>query len=146
METVLVKSECEDPVASTSQKPQNISTEEATEKSSQPIKSETKVEVKYFQCEICALRESYDYFGNDPPFVKQYKFLENAYVIEDPFVPPKQGEFIILGTQCIKCGKNVCKDTNCSFYYDGTYCIYCAKNYSNTFPQNVQEKLKRIVT
>lgn len=105
-----------------------------------------KKEVKYFQCATCGLRECYEYYGDNPPFVKNYKLLENSYVIEDPFVPPKQNEFIILGTHCIQCRKNVCKDPNCSFYYDGTYCLECAKNCSQKFPKNVQEKINKIIT
>lgn len=101
--------------------------------------------IKYFQCEICNLRERYEYFGNDPPFTKQYKLLENSYVIEDPFVPPKQNQFIILGTHCIKCTKSVCKDSSCSFYYNGTYCMQCAKINCDMFPPSVQEKINRIV-
>lgn len=100
---------------------------------------------QYFQCAICSLKEKFDYFGCDPPYIKNYRFKENSYCIEDPFVPAKQGEYIILGTHCIKCNIMVCKDTNCSFYYDGTHCIKCAKECSKMFPKVVQDKLNRIV-
>lgn len=134
MESGVVKTEPVDPVPSTSAVKEETS-----------VKSEAKPEPQYFNCEICALHERYDYFGNSPPFVRHYKLLENAYIIEDPFLPPKQNEFIILGSHCIKCGKSVCKDSNCSFYYGGTYCIYCAKGSIDSFPQNVQQKINKII-
>lgn len=110
------------------------------------IKSEDKKPpIQYFHCSICNLKEKFDYFGCNPPFVKHYKLLENAYCVEDPFSPPKQGEVLVLGSHCEKCNCSVCKDSNCSFYYAGTYCIKCAKDNSKTFPSAVQEKLNRII-
>lgn len=110
------------------------------------VKEEKKeVEVKYFQCANCPLREKYEYFGKWPPFLKKFVLLEDSYVIEDPFEPAKQGEILVLGAHCIKCNNSVCKDTNCSMYYEGTYCIKCAKRHVATFPDNVREKLNRIV-
>lgn len=109
------------------------------------ISTETEKPVyKYFQCSICLLKEKYEYFGTNPPYTKIYKLLEDSYCIEDPFVPPKQGQFIVLGAHCIKCRNSVCKDTNCSFYFGGTYCIKCAKCHAGTFPEVVREKLNRI--
>ncbi|KAJ8924012.1 hypothetical protein NQ315_006788 [Exocentrus adspersus] len=104
-----------------------------------------KEEVKYFQCSFCVFKQPYEYFGRNPPQIKNYILLEDAYVIENPFFPPKKGKVIILGTHCIKCRKSVCKDVNCSVYFDGTYCIQCAKNNLQNFPPSVQEKLNRII-
>lgn len=120
--------------------------QETDSKTNKPATPENeKKPPQYFQCSYCPLNEKFEYFGDDPSFAKAYKLLENSYVIEDPFLPPKQGQFIILGAHCIKCNKTVCKDSNCSFYFDGTYCIKCAKYSSKTFPHVVQEKLNRIV-
>lgn len=102
-----------------------------------------KEEIKYFLCTICGLREKYDYFGKEPPFTKMLKLVDDCYVIEDPFLPPKQGQFIILGAHCTTCSKSVCKDIKCSFYYERMYCLKCAKE-TKTFPQSVLEKLKKI--
>lgn len=117
----------------------NVKEEESQEKPPKEPK-------KYFQCNKCQLREQYDYFGFEPPFLKKCKLLEEAYVIEDPFTAPKQNEILILGSHCIKCQKTVCKDTECSFYFNGTFCIPCAKLDSKTFPRSVQEKLNKIVS
>ncbi|KAK5649132.1 hypothetical protein RI129_004024 [Pyrocoelia pectoralis] len=99
----------------------------------------------YFSCTLCNLHERYDYFGKSPEFVHNYKFKEDSYIIEDPFSPPKRGEYLVLGSHCIKCKISVCKDNNCSFYFDGTYCIKCAKSCKYEFPKVVQEKLNRII-
>lgn len=105
-----------------------------------------KGEIQYFQCENCAFRKTYDYFGFEPPFFKKYRLKEESYVIEDPFLPSKMGEIIILGARCINCSKDVCKDINCSFYFNGTYCIPCAKMNSHTFPSIVKDKLDKIIS
>lgn len=103
------------------------------------------IDIKYFDCSLCGLHEQFSYFGIDPPFFRKYRLTENTYVIEDPFMPPKQGEILMLGSHCIKCNKTVCKDQNCSFYYDGTYCIHCAKADIKLFPETVKDKLNKII-
>lgn len=115
------------------------------EKSEDKEEEDSKLEIKCFECSLCNLREKYDYFGNNPPFTREYRLEEHAYIIEDPFLPPKRGEFLVLGSHCIKCGSSVCKDTQCSFYFGGTYCMKCAKENQKNFPGAVQEKLNRIV-
>lgn len=112
---------------------------------SDPYLEAEKPTIKYFQCSSCSLKEKYEYFGKSPPFVRNYKLEEDSYVIEDPFLSPNRGEFLIIGAHCIKCNKAVCKDANCSFYFSGTFCIKCAKDDLNQFPNVVQEKLNRIL-
>lgn len=102
-------------------------------------------ELKYFDCNSCNLRQKYEYFGKHPPFLKSFVLLENAYVIEDPSVAPKQGQILIIGSHCINCRNMVCKDTSCSLYYKDTFCIDCAKSNVKLFPKIVQEKLNKIV-
>lgn len=110
------------------------------------LKSKENVnEIKVFQCSLCIFQEQYEYFGRNPPHTGKYILNEDCYLIEDPFYPPKQSKFIILGAHCIKCKKPICKDTNCSLYFDGTYCIICAKSQKTFFPVSVQEKLNRIL-
>lgn len=72
-------------------------------------------------------------------------FLEDSYVIENPFLPPKQGDLIVLGSHCVICKNSICKDTSCSIYYGGTYCIECAKSRTTMFPKTVQDKLNKII-
>ncbi|KAK9873987.1 hypothetical protein WA026_002335 [Henosepilachna vigintioctopunctata] len=109
------------------------------------LKGETEEKSKYFECENCNLKVKYDYFGLEPPFLTKYKLKEESFVMKDPFTSVKKGEILILGANCIKCKKCVCKDPNCSFYFNGTYCVVCAKSCISSFPLNVQEKLNKIV-
>lgn len=102
-------------------------------------------ELQYFECILCGLREKYDYFGKLPPYQKHLLLQEDSYVIEDPFIPPKQEEILILGAHCIMCRRMVCKDANCSIFYNGTLCIDCTKSKRFDFPKVVQDKLNRIV-
>ncbi|KAB0803574.1 hypothetical protein PPYR_00544 [Photinus pyralis] len=107
--------------------------------------AEYSEEKRYFSCKLCNLHERYDYFGKSPEFVRNYKLKEDSYVLEDPFAPPKRGEYLILGAHCVQCKISVCKDSNCSFYINGTYCMPCAKSCRYNFPKLVQEKLNRII-
>lgn len=113
---------------------------------STPIpQTEKKKEQLFFQCTSCIFRTKYDYFGRNPTQLKNYLLLEDSYVLEDPFSSPKEKNVIILGAHCIKCKKRVCKNMNCSCYFEGTYCICCAKNNVKMFPKALQEKINRIV-
>lgn len=96
-----------------------------------------------FKCALCNLNEKFEYFGRNPPFLKNYQLLEDAYVIVDPFHPPNQNQILILGSYCIHCKKMVCKDMHCSIYFEGTHCIKCAKLHMNNFPVTIQDKIKR---
>lgn len=102
------------------------------------------LEHKQFVCYNCGLSEKYEYFGKNPHFLKAFNLLEDCYVIEDPFLPPKTGECIILGAKCVKCEKEVCCDVNCSFYFCRTYCVICAKENIKNFPENIQKKIDKI--
>lgn len=108
--------------------------------------TETKKKpVQYFHCSTCHLREKFDYYGNQPPKMKHFKFSENCYVMVDPFVPPKEGEYIVLGAHCVTCNRTVCKEAGCSFYFGGTYCVRCAKECTSKFPKTVQERVNKII-
>lgn len=106
---------------------------------------EKLMNVKYFECSRCSFKEKYQYYGSNPPTAKNYIFLEDSYVIENPFLPPKQGDLIVLGSHCVICKNSICKDTSCSIYYGGTYCIECAKSRTTMFPKTVQDKLNKII-
>lgn len=107
-------------------------------------KEETKEEIKIFKCYLCAMEETYDYKGKTPNFLKNVIMLEDCYVMEDPFSPPGRHEFLTLGADCSVCEKSVCKGLDCSFFYSMTYCKNCLKTRLNTFPYNVQMKIKKL--
>lgn len=123
-------------------KPPVIKREDERETTDRPPSPE---KIVYFECTSCSLREAYEYFGHNPPWTNCYELKEDAYMIQDPFVPRKEAGFIVLGAHCRKCNATVCTDGNCSFYFGGYYCVRCAKSESGGFPKVVQEKLNRIV-
>lgn len=98
-----------------------------------------------FKCYLCNLEETYDYKGNNPPFAKHIVMSEDCYMIEDPFQPPGNAEFLTLGSDCSVCEKPVCKSNECSFYYCRTYCLECVKLNIKTFPNNVQIKVNKLL-
>lgn len=108
-------------------------------------KPEEKPEIKYFKCYLCNLEEQYDYYGKEPSFMKKFVMQENCYMIEDPFVASRKGEFFTIGADCSICNRTVCKDAECSFYYLKTYCVKCLKEREKDFPQFLHEKIKKIL-
>lgn len=107
------------------------------------IENESETEKNCFECCVCELRETYDYKGRKPPFVRLIKFKEDSYIKRDPFSPKKKELFLILGSDCSSCNKPVCQHSTCSFFYKKTYCSLCAKENAERFPEDVQSRLKR---
>ncbi|KAJ9589937.1 hypothetical protein L9F63_016921, partial [Diploptera punctata] len=56
-----------------------------------------------FKCSKCGLEEHYMYKGKKPPFAKKIVLLEESYVIKDPFSPPNEKQFLLLGSDCRVC-------------------------------------------
>lgn len=102
-----------------------------------------------FKCKGCKMSESVDYFGKLPPFTKNIEFLEESFVMRDPFSAPpsKHGTrsfteyFIVLGTRCVLCQSSVCKD--CSLFYKSTFCYPCAESRIKEFPLEMQSKIRK---
>ncbi len=71
--------------------------------------------VKSFTCSLCNFSSPYTYFGRKPPSTKsRMVLLEDAYVIKNPFIDPRQAEKVtvsgkpihpplILGSHCAVC-------------------------------------------
>ncbi|XP_058979157.1 cysteine-rich DPF motif domain-containing protein 1-like [Musca domestica] len=123
--------------------------EDTTKSKDETKESTTDDERVTFHCKLCGLHERVHYFGRDPPFVYGLEFCEATYIMRDPFQPPipkwksKPEYFIAIGAHCIRCNEMVCKDTTCSFYFKNTYCLTCTKILANTFPMDIQVKLKK---
>ncbi|KAG8223229.1 hypothetical protein J437_LFUL003580 [Ladona fulva] len=107
-----------------------------------------------FVCISCGLEEHYHYRGKHPPFATSIKCLDTSYVMRDPFAPAKPSSssrrhkevnepFLILGGDCKSCKRPVCRDPECSIFYQHHYCLSCASKNYNKFPVNIQRKLKR---
>ena len=102
-----------------------------------------------FLCKECGMSELVHYYGKSPPFVKNIEFLEDCYVMKDPFsVPPsRHGKrsfteyFINIGSNCIFCSESFCKD--CSIFYSSTFCFRCAYEKVSQFPLEIQSKIRK---
>lgn len=112
-------------------------------------KHEEEAEKIQFLCRECKLSELVDYFGKKPPFVKNIEFLEDTFIMKDPFSAPpsRQGSrsftefFISIGSNCVMCVHTVCKD--CSIFYDSTFCFKCAYEQLPRFPLEIQSKIRK---
>lgn len=108
-----------------------------------------------FTCTSCNLTENCEEKlekGKSPSFVKNILVTEDVYVMKDPFNPPPTGYeckkslseyFLILGADCCTCGKPVCKDPKCSFFYAATYCLSCCAQRIADFPLEIQSKIRK---
>lgn len=94
-----------------------------------------------FECSMCDLRETYHYFGKNPPFVKQISFHDDAYIMKDPFKSQGELSFLFLGADCVACSKPVCQ--TCSIFYTKRFCLKCAKANIEEFPEGVQKIISK---
>jgi len=92
-----------------------------------------------FACCVCDLKERYDYKGARPPFARQLLYLEECYVMRDPFSLPNRGEALVLGADCSKCKRAVC--LACSIYYTKRFCSECASNELHNLPVQLHGKI-----
>nr|CAD7440784.1 unnamed protein product [Timema bartmani] len=64
-----------------------------------------QIEGGEFVCSTCGLTEHYTYKGKQPPFCKKISFIDDSYVMKDPFSPPNKNQFLLLGSDCHLCNK-----------------------------------------
>uniref|UniRef100_A0A8D2QU83 Cysteine-rich DPF motif domain-containing protein 1 n=1 Tax=Zosterops lateralis melanops TaxID=1220523 RepID=A0A8D2QU83_ZOSLA len=76
-------------------------------------------------------------------------FVEEAYVMKDPFTPDKD-KFLIAESDCSLCSRAVCVGTNfkykCSLlrlFYSKSFCLPCVKENLKTFPLEIQEDMDK---
>ena len=96
-----------------------------------------------FKCTKCGLEEHYTYKGREPPFAKKIRILEEGYIIRDPFSPPNQKQFLLLGSDCKICNNMICQSSECSIFYTKRFCRSCAEQNIHFFPDEVQAKIKK---
>ena len=113
--------------------------------------------VKTFTCGICSFTSPYTYYGRKPPSTKsRMVLLEDAYVIKNPFIDPRQAEKVtvsgkpihpplILGSHCSVCRAPVCVAVECSYFYTKRFCKECMEEYLEHFPDQVQREFKKNV-
>lgn len=95
-----------------------------------------------FTCYKCQLTERYSYYGRTPGFLKKMVFLENCYVIPNPFVARGSEDFIVLGSNCCACDQSVCQGAQCSVFYTKRFCRDCAKANIGELPAQVALKIR----
>ncbi|XP_044013609.1 cysteine-rich DPF motif domain-containing protein 1 [Aphidius gifuensis] len=92
-----------------------------------------------FECSSCKLYEKFDYKGTKPPFARNILFLEDCYVMKDPFSLPNRGEVLVIGGDCSICNKQIC--SNCSIFYAKRFCNECLTNNVDKFPVQLITKI-----
>ncbi|XP_017790802.1 PREDICTED: cysteine-rich DPF motif domain-containing protein 1, partial [Habropoda laboriosa] len=120
--------------------------EERTIQHSQGITSTVKdtkeTTTGLFRCSYCLLEERFDFKGIKPPFARQLNYLEECYVMKDPFSLPNKGEVLVLGADCQFCKKPVC--LGCSVYFGRRFCVKCASNNIQNLPSQLHPKIKSL--
>lgn len=96
-----------------------------------------------FLCQACGLVETYQYYGRKPPFHKGVTFLEDCYLLRDPFQSDSGGSFLLLGAECTACGRVVCQATTCSIFYTKRFCLNCATATIEEFPTEMHQRIKK---
>lgn len=102
-----------------------------------------------FLCKECSMTELVNYYGKKPPFTRNIEFIEESYIMKDPFsAPPSRNSkrsyteyFIVIGSKCCICEETFCKD--CSIYYDKTFCYRCAYKHVAEYPLEIQSKIRK---
>jgi len=119
--------------------------------------SDEDLTVKTFTCGICNFTSPYTYFGRKPPSSKsRMVLLEDAYVIKNPFIDPRQTEKVtvsgkpihpplILGSHCSVCRAPVCVAVECSYFYTKRFCKECMEEYLELFPEQVRKEFRKNV-
>lgn len=122
---------------------------ESASKKSQ-LEDEPVPEKIAFYCKECSMSELVHYYGKKPPFVKNVEFLEEVFIMRNPFkMPPSRHfnsssfteHFLVIGSKCNLCGLDFCKE--CSIYYSKTFCVRCAHKHVSQFPLEIQSKIRK---
>ncbi|XP_035717353.1 putative transferase CAF17 homolog, mitochondrial [Vespa mandarinia] len=102
----------------------------------QESKEKTK---EIFSCSFCTLQEYFDFKGSKPPFARHITYLEECYVMKDPFDLTAK-DVLVIGGDCNICKKAVC--LGCSVFFTKRFCQSCAANNSDKLPSQILSKIK----
>jgi hypothetical protein len=115
---------------------------EITKNKSKNIISKDKIFSDVWQCSYCQLEELYDYKGMKPPFAKYISFLEDCYIMKNPFSFSSNDQILILGADCTICKKSVC--IACSLFFTKRFCKICILKNIKDFPYNLQNTISHL--
>ncbi|XP_055046354.2 cysteine-rich DPF motif domain-containing protein 1 [Misgurnus anguillicaudatus] len=93
-----------------------------------------------FNCKLCDLSSPYTFYGQKPPNTRAIVLLEECYGMRDPFSPERE-KFLVLGSKCSLCNKNVCVGADCSLFYTKRFCLPCVREHIHQFPEQIQTEL-----
>eukprot|EP01114_Cavostelium_apophysatum_P001445 TRINITY_DN11246_c0_g1_i2.p1 TRINITY_DN11246_c0_g1~~TRINITY_DN11246_c0_g1_i2.p1 ORF type:complete len:112 (-),score=0.03 TRINITY_DN11246_c0_g1_i2:139-432(-) len=85
-----------------------FSRKDYSERKSPYLREGKDFQKKSFVCHICQFETFYDYFGQKPPFHPRVVFLEDCYVLKDPFTnfgSTNTAHGLCLGSRCAVCKK-----------------------------------------
>jgi hypothetical protein len=88
-------------------------------------------------CSVCQASYPYDYFGRRPPFAPSFTFLEDSFLLKDPFSDAIANAVVCVGSRCGACWTTVCASPGCSIFYSVRMCAVCV----NDEPHRLCEKL-----
>jgi len=105
--------------------------------------SEQPHEKHIFECQICGLSEEYHYFGKKPPFCKSIVFIDDSYVMRDPFTLQygNNANFLLLGGKCCICSESICQE--CSVFFTTRFCNKCYQSNIHLLPEELRVKKKK---
>jgi hypothetical protein len=89
-----------------------------------------------FRCKGCAL-EVKARFGRSLPQIPNVVFIEDCYLIMDPFSPDKQP--LCVGSHCVQCQAQVCTSPSCSIFYAHRFCRTCLEPMLHEFPLEIKQ-------
>ncbi|XP_039625188.1 cysteine-rich DPF motif domain-containing protein 1 isoform X1 [Polypterus senegalus] len=104
--------------------------------------AEGTIKEQLFSCDLCGLTSPFSYYGQKPPNTRSIVLLEECYVMKDPFSPEKD-KFMIIGSRCSLCNKNVCVGMECSLFYTKRFCLPCVNIHFKEFPDQVQMEIAK---
>ncbi|XP_028520877.1 cysteine-rich DPF motif domain-containing protein 1 [Apis cerana] len=99
-----------EPIASTST--EEIRIIEQNQDLTSTVQNSKETITGIFKCSYCSLEERFDFKGIKAPFARQLTYLEECYIMKDPFSLPNKGEVLVLGADCNFCKKSVCLGCN----------------------------------
>ena len=92
-----------------------------------------------FRCIQCSLEVKALRFGRSMPQVPNVLFLEDCYLITDPFDASRQP--LCVGSHCSVCQSAVCASPSCSVFYTARFCRRCVELHRSRFPAEVLKAL-----
>lgn len=106
-----------------------------------------------FLCHRCGMHQLCNYHGDSPPFAPIVRLPAAFYVKKNPFAPPPSVDrpsaeyYLLLGGDCARCDRPVCRAGTCSIFYAGrTTCLACAQRWLDEFPTEMRSKINRALS